>query len=158
MQDYHGIRAWRKAHALAINIMRLTRRFPRVGYGSLRSQMIRAAESIPNNIVEGCGAATSKEFARFLDISIKSTSELQHHLETGYGYGIIRYIEFRTYSTEAQEIRRMTWGLRRKVLGQSKPSPAADPSRSINSGSTQDGDADDGQRVSRQPDLDASSR
>lgn len=43
--------------------------------------MIRAAESITTNIVEGCGAATRREFARFLDISIKSTSELEYQLQ-----------------------------------------------------------------------------
>jgi four helix bundle protein len=42
----------------------------------VRSQLTRAADSIASNIVEGCGAATDKEFARFLDVSIKSDNEL----------------------------------------------------------------------------------
>jgi four helix bundle protein len=44
--------------------------------------MLRAAESIPFNIVEGCGAHTRKDFARFLDISIKSSLELEAQLQT----------------------------------------------------------------------------
>ena len=43
---------------------------------SLKSQMVNAGESIAFNIVEGCGSRSPKEFARFLDISTKSTLEL----------------------------------------------------------------------------------
>jgi four helix bundle protein len=45
-------------------------------YTELKSQITRAAESTGYNIVEGSADATRKEFARFLDVSIKSTSEV----------------------------------------------------------------------------------
>jgi four helix bundle protein len=51
--------------------------------------MIRAAESIVFNIVEGCGARSRKEFARFLDVSIKSCSELEAELELAKDYGVL---------------------------------------------------------------------
>jgi four helix bundle protein len=79
MQDFRKLLVWGRAHALALGIRRVARAFPRTDYGSLRTQMIRAADSIAANIVEGCGAATRKEFARFLDISIKSAIELEYH-------------------------------------------------------------------------------
>jgi len=123
VQDYHRIRAWKKAHALAIDIHRLTKSFPR-GYGSLRSQIMRSAESVPFNIVEGCGAATPKEFARYLDISIKSLSEIEGQLELGNDYGIITDLDCRTRAEDVRVIRKMTWSLRERVLGN-------DPSRSI---------------------------
>jgi four helix bundle protein len=110
--------AWRRAHALTINVQRASRRFPRVGYGSTRSQMIRAVESIGANIVEGCGAATQKEFARFLDIAIKSTSELENHLLVARDYGIMSHLDFHALASETIEIRKMVCGLRRRVLGQ----------------------------------------
>ena len=72
MQDFKHIRAWQRAHALAIAIHKLARGFSRKGHSNLRGQLTRAAESISTNIVEGCGASTNKEFARFLGISIKS--------------------------------------------------------------------------------------
>ena len=77
MQDHRELRAWRKAYALTIEVRRATRLFPRTGYGSLQSQMIQAVESVIFNIVEGCGRRSQKDFARFLEISIKSTSELE---------------------------------------------------------------------------------
>ena len=136
MQDYHGIRAWKKAHALAINIHRLTKTFPRTGYASLKDQLMRSAESIEFTIVEGSAAATPKEFARFLDMSIKSSSELEAQLQTGNDYGIVPDQDWRSYTNEVRDIRKMTWGLRQKVLGNEapnpkEPSPSKEPSRSI---------------------------
>jgi four helix bundle protein len=59
----------------------MTATFPRTGYRSLREQIVAAAESIPFNIAEGCGASSQKEFARFLEISIKSANELEAELQ-----------------------------------------------------------------------------
>ena len=52
--------------------------------------MIRSAESIPDNIAEGCGAETNIEFGRFLATSIRSTSELESQVERTHGYGLIK--------------------------------------------------------------------
>src|SRR6478736_10178988 len=44
MQDFKHIRAWQRAHALAIAIHKQTRHFGRMGYSHLRSQLTRAAD------------------------------------------------------------------------------------------------------------------
>ena len=80
MQDFKHIRAWQRAHALAIALHKLARGFSRAGYAHLRSQLTRAADSIAATIAEGCGSETNKEFARFLDMSIKSANETEQHL------------------------------------------------------------------------------
>src|SRR6476660_3463694 len=90
MRAYRGLRVWRKASALAINTRRATERFPRSGYAELKAQIVSAAESVVINIIEGCGASTQKDFARFLNISIKSAMELEGELELAHGYGILR--------------------------------------------------------------------
>lgn len=129
MQDYHRLRVWRKAHGLALRIHREVNRFPRNGYSSLRRQMMRAAESIPFNIVEGCGADSQKDFARYLDISIKSTSELEYQLHLGRDYGVLPHNRWLVLSKETIEVRRMLYGLRSKVLA-SNDSPHGDRSES----------------------------
>jgi four helix bundle protein len=85
--------------------------------------MTNAAESIAFNIVEGCGAASSKEFARFLDISIKSTSELEYQLQLATDAGLLPSRVCGPLSAETVEIRRMLCGLRRKVLHAPIPQP-----------------------------------
>jgi four helix bundle protein len=74
------------ALALAIDVRRATNRLPRRGYSELKSQLIRAAESVVHTIVEGCGAVSQKEFARFLEMAIKSSMELEGELVTVRAY------------------------------------------------------------------------
>ena len=116
MQDFHNLRAWKKAHVLAIAVHGLVGRFPKRGYATIRRQMIRSAESIADRIAEGCGAATNPEFARFLDMSIKSTSELENQFERARGYRILSQQAFIHFSTEVRDIRKMVWSLRDTVL------------------------------------------
>ena len=78
--------------------------------------MTKAAESILFNIVEGCGSRTQKEFARFLDISIKSAFELEGQLELSTDYGIIPLGESSELTKESIEIRKMLCTLRRRVI------------------------------------------
>ncbi|MEO7646955.1 MAG: four helix bundle protein [Gemmatimonadaceae bacterium] len=117
MQDYRKLRVWRKAHELALSARRTAGRFPRTGYASLKNQMTTSAESIPFNIVEGCGASSSRELARFLEISIKSTLELEYQLKLATDYGVIKEAEGQALRGEVVDTRRMLCGLRKRVLG-----------------------------------------
>jgi four helix bundle protein len=123
MQDYRRLRVHSNAHALVLNVRRVANKFPRTGYVSLKSQMTRAAESIPFNIVEGCGANSQSEFARFLDIAIRSTTELEYQLELARDYEVLPPRDWHSLSVETSDVRRMLWGLRNKVLA-TIPSPA----------------------------------
>ena len=87
----------------------------RTGYGSLQTQLTRAAESIVLNIAEGCGSTSPREFARFLDIGIKSTVELEAQLELARDYGAMSVITWTTLSPLVIDVRRMLCGLRSKV-------------------------------------------
>jgi four helix bundle protein len=78
--------------------------------------MTTAAESVVFNIVEGCGASSPKEFARFLDIAIKSTTELESQLELARDYGILSRPTWEFLSTDTMDVRKMLSGLRNKVL------------------------------------------
>ena len=117
MQDYRRLRVWRRAHAHVLNVRRATNRFPRTGYSTTKIQLLKTAESVPFTLVEGCGAFTQKEMARFVEMSIKSTKELEYQLFLARDYGILPRTDWKALSEETIEIRRMLYGLRRKVLG-----------------------------------------
>ncbi len=121
MQDFRRLDVWRKAHALALDVRRVSKGFPRSGYAALRSQLTRAAESVPSNIVEGCFAASQREFARYLEISVKSAGELEYHLQLAYDYGVLRNRNWRSLTASTVEVRRMLLGLRKKVLRPDAP-------------------------------------
>lgn len=89
---------------------------PRTGYSALKDQIIRSVESIPFNIAEGCGATSQKEFARYLDISIKSTMELDAQLLLARDYDILEGGQWERLNDLTVEVRRMLCGLRSKVL------------------------------------------
>jgi len=116
MQDFKHIKAWQRAHALSIELQKATRHYIRAGYSRLRAQLTGAADSIGDNIVEGCGAATNKEFARFLDMSIKSANETEGHLLKARDLNVMSQDTWQGCTAETVEIRKMTYSYRRKVL------------------------------------------
>ena len=103
-------------HALAITIHDVARGFRGPEFASLRAQLTRSADSIAATIVEGCGADTGKEFARFLVMSIKSASETESHLLSARDRRALADTPWRQLSGEAVAIRRMTYVYRERVL------------------------------------------
>ena len=114
MRDYNRLAAWRKAHALVLDIDSACLRLPRER-SALRSQMRRAAESIATNIVEGCNRASQKELANFLQIAIASSSELEYQLRLARDYGAMDPRACERLSTQTIEVRKMLIGLIKKV-------------------------------------------
>ena len=125
MQDFRRLDVWSRSHAFATIIRNLTHAFVDAS-PTFKDQLATAAESIASNIVEGCGAATNKEFARFLDISIKSAFEVDYRLELAKDYGYITPARWLELAAEVVEIRKMLYGLRRAVLRRDvrEPKPA----------------------------------
>jgi four helix bundle protein len=128
MQNFRHLDVWSRSHALARTIHRLARTFSNAT-DDFKAQLTSAAESIPSNIVEGCGAATNREFARFLDISIKSAFELDYRLELAKDYGYITDAEWRVLFDEVVQIRKMLFAFRRVVLGRDAPERPRKPVR-----------------------------
>jgi four helix bundle protein len=80
MRDFRALKIWEKGHQLALAVYQATESFPREELYGLTSQSRRSASSIPANIAEGCGCDSDVEFRRFLQISMRSASELEYHL------------------------------------------------------------------------------
>ena len=116
MRDFKHIKAWQRAHALSIAIHKLARGFTRAGASRLRAQLTATADSIAENIVEGCGAASNKDFARFLDMSIKSANEAEYHLLRARDRVLISPDQWQKYSGETIEVRKMVYSYRLRVL------------------------------------------
>lgn len=118
MQDFRHIKAWQRAHALAVALHKRARNFSRLGYSRLRAQLTGAADSIGDTIAEGAGAATAKEFARFLDMSIKSANETEGHLLKALD--LFSPQEWQAFTAEVIEIRKMTYSYRRTMAANDK--------------------------------------
>src|SRR5665213_665415 len=111
MQNYRRLSVWRKAHAIALNVRALTNRIPRDGNRGLIDQLRRASLSIPANVVEGSSRGTDRDFIKFLQIALASTSEVEYHLQYAADRAIIPRHDVDSRRTELMEIRRMLTGL-----------------------------------------------
>ncbi|MGH7655115.1 MAG: four helix bundle protein [Gemmatimonadaceae bacterium] len=127
MQDYHNLSVWRKAHELATRVHLLSAKIPRATNADMISQIRRAALSIPANIAEGCGRSSNRDFARFLQISFGSATELEYHLEFAAAIELISNKDFEDRRAEIIQVRRMLTGLIRAVNpGAMSQEPAAE--------------------------------
>lgn len=125
MQDFRRLNVWEKAHALAIDVHRVTGTFPRQEGVALVGQLRRAALSIPANIAEGAGKPGNTEFRRFLHIAMGSASETDYHLLVARDLGLIELATYNDLSARATQIRRMLSGLIKKVaVSPPMPEPA----------------------------------
>jgi four helix bundle protein len=131
MSDFKKLEVWRKGHALVLNVHRTTARMRKGEIAALRGQMMRAAMSIPTNIVEGNGQESPREFARFIRFSLNSSSELEYQLILAKDLKAITATDFDSLSAQMVEVRRMLYGLRRALIGSGKR-PAQDGRAEVN--------------------------
>jgi four helix bundle protein len=120
VSDFKKLKVWRKSHALTLNVAREVSLLRGKALASLRDQMIRAAMSIPTNIVEGTGQESGKEFCRFLSIALKSSSELEYHLILAHDLDAMARSNFESLSAQVVEVRKMLYVLRSRVLASTK--------------------------------------
>lgn len=80
-KSFRELIVWQKSKDLAVEIYKLTEKFPKSEIYGLASQMQRAAVSISSNIAEGYHRFSKKDKDRFLSIAYGSGSELESQIE-----------------------------------------------------------------------------
>jgi four helix bundle protein len=126
VRTYRDLIVWRKAYDLSLAVYRATRDFPKDEIYGLRSQLRRAAVSIPSNIAEGYGRRTTAEYMRSLNIAYGSNCELETQLSIATDLDFIPRPVAEKLAHQASEVERMLTALRRALARRS--SPSLDPS------------------------------
>lgn len=80
MPSFRDLVVWQKAHALTLEIYRVTAGFPSREQFALTDQMRRAAASVAANIVEGHGTGLDGVFAHHLARAEGSLAETRYFL------------------------------------------------------------------------------
>jgi four helix bundle protein len=109
--NWKDLKVWQKAHALALEIHKLTKDFSREEVYGLTSQLRRSASSVPANIVEGQSRNTTKEYLAFLYNARGSLEETRYHLLLSRDLGYVSGNEFGLLEAKCEEVSKMLNGL-----------------------------------------------
>jgi four helix bundle protein len=118
MRDFHSLVVWQKAHALALSVYRITKRFPDDERFGLVSQLRRSTASVPANLAEGCGRGSEQDFARFVQMAMGSATEVEYHIVLAKDLGYVEADDFEVLTESVQEVKRMLVSLLRSVREQ----------------------------------------
>ena len=80
MRNFKELKIWQKGIEIALDTYKLIDTFPKSEKYSLAQQASKSAVSIPSNIAEGSSRSSSKDYSRFLEISLGSSFELETQL------------------------------------------------------------------------------
>lgn len=106
---WKNLEVWKLADTFALEVYRVTKKFPREEVYGLTSQLRRAALSVPTNIVEGYSRRGDRELRRFLDIALGSLAETKYLLHFSH---CLSYLDDSTYaalSKAAEELGSKLW-------------------------------------------------
>ena len=125
MAIYQRLRAWERCHQLCLAVYRSTNSWPSGERFGLTSQARRAAHSAAANIAEGSAKRGSREFRRYLDISLGSLSELSYTLLLARDLKILSDEEWRRLDQIHQKAGGMTWLLYKSMSSRSGTGPTS---------------------------------
>jgi four helix bundle protein len=77
VEKFEDLRCWQAARILVKEIYGITNNGKAATDKGFREQIRRAAVSVMNNIAEGFGRTSNKEFIRYLEISFTSANEVK---------------------------------------------------------------------------------
>lgn len=124
MRDYKKLDVWKKSHEMYMYVKKnVAVKFPKEERYELTSQLLRAALSVPLNIVEGCGRFTDKDFARFLDNSLGSTNETDYCCFAALEFNYINNEEYQTINKLINEVRAMLISFLKFLRADNNPTP-----------------------------------
>ena len=115
MQDFKKLLVWQKTIGLIKITYQKTVTFPPEERYVLTSQIKRAVISISNNIAEGCGRFTKKDFLHFLQMALGSTNEVENCIIICRELEYLSGESFEDLNGRNTEIRKMLIALIEKI-------------------------------------------
>jgi four helix bundle protein len=113
---FERLHVWQRAIELSDLAYTLVQKFPKFELFVLSSQLIRAANSVCLNIVEGSTGQTNLEFRRFLGLALRSDMEVVGCLFIAKRRGYISEQEFRIAYDKCEKVLSMLVTLRKSLI------------------------------------------
>ena len=115
MQDYRQLIAWQKAHEMVKEVYLISSQFPTAELYGMTGQLRRAELSVPTNLAEGASRGTNADFARFVQISLGSSSEVDYLLLISFELGYISHDQHKELAAKIEEMRKVLTGLIKRL-------------------------------------------
>lgn len=109
VQNYKQLKIWQRSFQLAVEVYKLTNKFPNHERYNLTSQLRRAVTSISSNIAEGASKHTSTDFVRFLNQAYASLKEVENLLLLSKELKYVLMRDFEVLAKEIDELARMIY-------------------------------------------------
>ena len=122
MGDFRSLIACQKAHALMLAVHAAFRGRSARDAPGLRSQVLRAVSSIPDNLAEGCAKRSRRELARFAEMAYASGKEVVNQLLKSRDLGILPRALAEDLITQCDEVCRLCYALARMPPSSDKQS------------------------------------
>ena len=116
MHNFRKLKVYERALGFTKTARLTTRKFPKEELFVLSAQFRRAADSIVLNIAEGAGNRSDKEFAKFLDYSIRSGHECIGCIDVALANDFISDNTHTSLFKDVDEIIAMLIGFQRSLL------------------------------------------
>ncbi len=117
MRNFKDFAIWKRSFELVDAVYQQSENLPNDEKFGLTSQIRRCAVSIPSNIAEGCSRRTDKEFARFLEIAIGSSFELETQLLIALRRNMLEKEKMEPILDELNQVQKMINAFYSKLKG-----------------------------------------
>jgi four helix bundle protein len=126
VKSFEDLTVWQEAHKLALEVYKLTAKFPGTEKYGVVSQLRRCSSSVPANIAEGFGRATTRELLRCLQIARGELEETRYFVLLSRDIGYVTSQDCQSVGQHCNSIGRLINALgsslkRRLALGGEPP-------------------------------------
>jgi four helix bundle protein len=123
MQDFKKLKVWQKSVEQQLDIYKTTESFPGTELHRMIDQFRRAADSVKENIAEGCGKSTDADFRRYVSNALGSQFEIESRLISARELKFLALMDFERLTARCHEMRRMLLALMRALASPRKRPP-----------------------------------
>ncbi|MDO8648338.1 MAG: four helix bundle protein [Candidatus Peregrinibacteria bacterium] len=113
---FEQLKIWQKGMALAKLLHKCTMNFPKDEVYGLKSQMRKAAVSIPSNIAEGSQRSSDKDFRNFILIAKGSLAELRTQVLLAGEFQYLTLQQREELLLNIEELNKMIFAFSRKLI------------------------------------------
>jgi four helix bundle protein len=107
VKSFEDLTVWREAHNLTLEVYRLTTKFPGAEKYGITSQLRRCSSSVPANIAEGFGRATTRELLRCLQIARGELEETRDFILLSRDLGYVTPNDYEVVGRHCNSIGRL---------------------------------------------------